>query len=285
MSGFSYVSADGTAIRGVTNDGAGPGVLVCNGLGAPLSCWPLLARADAGLRVVSWDYRGLGGSARPADRSRIDVADHVADAVALLDACGIERAVVASWSIGVNVAFELAERYPSRVAGLLAVAGVPGGTFSAMFGPARRMPRARHAAALGVARGLRTAGPVLGAVSRVTPVSRATAAVVRHTAMRPAARPEVVLPVLSEFRGHDFRWYFTLAVAMAEHRPMDLAFVQCPAVLVAGRHDIVTSRHDMERAALRIPHARLEVLDGSHFLPMERPEEVTALLRGLASGP
>lgn len=283
MTAFAFTAADGTAMNGVTNDGTGPDVLICNGLGAPLSCWPLLARADAGLRVVSWDYRGLGGSARPADRSRIDVADHVADALALLDGRGIERAVVASWSIGVNVAFELAERYPDRVSGLLAVAGVPGGTFSAMFGPARRLPRARHAAALGVARGLRLAGPALGAVSRVTPVSRATAAVVRHTAMRPAARPEVVLPVLAEFRGHDFRWYFTLAVAMAGHRPMDLAFVECPAVLVAGRHDVVTSRHDMARASARIPHARLEVLDGSHFLPLERPEEVTALLRGLAS--
>jgi 3-oxoadipate enol-lactonase len=282
MTSFSLTSADGTAIRGVANDGTGPDVLVCNGLGAPLACWPLLARPDAGLRVVSWDYRSLGGSARPADRTRIDVADHVADAIALMDARGVDRAVVASWSIGVNVAFELAERHPDRVSALLAVAGVPGGTFSAMFGPARRLPRARHAAALGVARAARLAGPALGAVSRVTPVSRATAAVVRHTAMRPAARPEVVLPVLSEFRRHDFRWYFTLAVAMAEHRPMDLAFVKCPAVLVAGRHDIVTSRHDMERAAARIPHARLEVLDGSHFLPMERPEEVTDLLRQLA---
>jgi pimeloyl-ACP methyl ester carboxylesterase len=140
MRRFIVTGADGTAIRGETNGGDGPDVLLCNGLGAPLVSWPSLAGADSGFRVHTWDYRGLGGSARPSDPARITVADHVDDAVALMDHTGLERAVVASWSIGVNVAFELAERHPDRVSGLLAVAGVPGGTFAAMFGPLRGSP-------------------------------------------------------------------------------------------------------------------------------------------------
>ena len=279
MRAFSLASADGTLIAAYDTGGSGPAVLLCNGLGASLSAWPQLV--PSGYRVLGWHYRGLGGSARPLDPSRITVADHVGDALAVLDACDVDSAVVVAWSIGVNVAFELAERYPDRVSALLAVAGVPGGTFSAMFGPLKRGPRARHAASVGVARAARAAGPLLGRVARATPLTRGTAAVLRHSAMTRHAAPEVVLPVIEEFRAHDFRWYFHLAVAMAEHHPMDLAFVRCPTTLVAGRRDIITSRHDMERAAARIPHAELVVLDGSHFLPLERPAEITALLRDL----
>ena len=282
MSTFSVTSADGTPIRGWTNDGDGPPVLLCNGLGAPAVSWPLLAPPDSGFRVVSWDYRGLGGSARPADPARIGVDDHVADALAVAEAAGLESFTVVAWSIGVNVAFELALRCPARVGALLCVAGVPGGTFEAMFGPLRGAARARHAAALGTARALRAAGPALGRVARVTPLTRTTAAVLRHSgAMHPAARPEYLLPTVAEFREHDFRWYFTLAVAMARHRPMDLAFVRCPVTLVAGRRDLLVSRHDLARVASRIPHARLVVLPGSHFLPLERPAQLLALLREL----
>ena len=282
MSAFDVTSPDGTRIRGWTNDGTGPAVLLCNGLGAPAASWPLLAGADAGFRVVSWDYRGLGGSERPRDPRRIAVGDHLADALAVADAAGLESFVVLAWSIGVNVAFELVARCPSRVTAVMGVGGVPGGTFSAMFGPLRGGARARHAAAVGVAKALRAAGPALGRAARATPLNRATAAVLRHSgAMHPAARPEYLLPTVAEFRAHDFRWYFTLAVAMADHRPMDLAFVRCPVTLAGGRRDLLVSRHDLERAAARIPHAKLVMLPGSHFLPIERPLEITALLREL----
>ena len=282
MTAFDATSRDGTRIAAYDTGGPGPVVLLCNGLGASLSAWPQLV--SSGYRVVGWDYRGLGGSARPADRRRITVEDHVADAVAVLDSVGVSSALVASWSVGVNVAFELALLHPARVTGLLGVAGVPGGTFSAMFGPLRRGPRLRHAASLSVARGLRGLGPVVGRVARATPLTRTTAAVVRHTAMARTATPDVLLPVLADFRAHDFRWYFTLAVAIAEHPPMDLSFVRCPVTLVSGRRDIITSRHDLARAAARIPHARLVELDGTHFLPIERPAEITALLGELVSG-
>jgi 3-oxoadipate enol-lactonase len=283
MSTFEFAGADGTRVRGWCNDASGPPVLVCNGLGAPPTSWSNLLTRDSGLRVYTWYYRGTGGSERPRDPARITVEDHVGDALALLDSQGIESAAVACWSLGVNVAFELAERHPSRVSALMAVAGVPGGSFRAMFGPLKRAPRLRHVAALGVARGLRTAGPVLDRVASATPLNRATAWAIRHTVMGRDAAPERVIPTLEEFRRHDFRWYFTLAVAMAEHEPMDLSFVRCPATLVAGTRDIVTSRHHMERAAAKIPHAKLVVLDGTHFLPLEKPDELTALLRELVA--
>ena len=91
-----------------------------------------------------------------------------------------------------------------------------------------------------------------------------------------------VEPMLSEFVQQDWRWSFHLAVATGEHHQMDLSFVECPVTLLAGRHDVLTSMHDIVEAAERIPHAQITVLPGSHFLPMEYPELVTAALGELA---
>ena len=134
-SASQVTSADGTRIEAWTNTAEGPTVLLCNGLGSNPYAWPELLRADCGLRVVSWNHRGVGRSARPADPGRVGVDAFVEDAVAVLDSLGVERCVVAGWSIGVNAAFELALRHPDRVSGLFAVAGVPGGTFTAMGAP------------------------------------------------------------------------------------------------------------------------------------------------------
>jgi pimeloyl-ACP methyl ester carboxylesterase len=107
------------------------------------------------------------------------------------------------------------------------------------------------------------------------PVNRVTATVINHSGIvLPAARPEWLMPMLAEFKEHDFRWYFNLALAGAAHRPMNLEFVTAPVTLVAGQHDVITSRKDMVEAASRIPHAELRTLPGSHFLPIEYPVEL-----------
>jgi hypothetical protein len=46
--------------------------------------------------------------------------------------------------------------------------------------------------------------------------------------MRPEAHPDLLVPMLQEFLVQDWRWYMHLAVAAAEHQPMDLSFVRCP---------------------------------------------------------
>jgi pimeloyl-ACP methyl ester carboxylesterase len=110
-----------------------------------------------------------------------------------------------------------------------------------------------------------------------------TASLINHSGfVLPAARPERLIPALEEFRRHDFRWYFGLAVAAADHEPMDLAFMKVPVTLVAGRYDVLTSMHDMVEAAEQIPHAELHLLPGSHFLPLEYPSELAEELRRLA---
>jgi len=160
---FDFPSKDGTRIRGWRNrdDGVGTPVVISNGLGTPPTAWPALVRGDSGFRTMSWYYRGTGGSQRPADESRIRVEDHMTDLEALMDHEGVERALLVCWSIGVNIAFEFAEEHPERVAGLLAVAGVPGGTFHAMGGLLRIPRRVRHPLFVAGAKLLSAAGPAL----------------------------------------------------------------------------------------------------------------------------
>ncbi len=68
-------------------------------------------------RAITFDPRGNGRSDRPSDPRAYDEAEFAADALAVLDATGTERAVVVSLSLGAQRALLLATEHPERVAG------------------------------------------------------------------------------------------------------------------------------------------------------------------------
>jgi 3-oxoadipate enol-lactonase len=107
--------------------GAGASVLLIMGLGMTATGWwrtvPVLA--EAGLRVISFDNRGVGRSDRPP--GPYSMADLVEDAVAVLDATRVEQAHVYGISLGGMIAQELALAHPDRVARLVLGATTPGG--------------------------------------------------------------------------------------------------------------------------------------------------------------
>jgi pimeloyl-ACP methyl ester carboxylesterase len=272
--------ADGTALRAWCNDGVGPPVLLCNGLGAPEAAWPGLVARSSGYRVLSWSYRGLAGSARPVDPAQVRVEDHADDARAVLDAFDVPAATVIGWSLGVNVAFELALEDPGRVLGVLAVAGVPGGSFSSLFAPYGVPRRLRAPAGRWSSRLLPVLGPLLPAVAASLPPwpELLSPAALRGPAHE-AAHPGALRSVLQEFSRHDWRWFRHLALAIAEHAPLDIAPVGCPVTFVAGRYDSLVDVADVRRAAGSVPGARLRVLPGTHFLPLQYPAVLLEELR------
>lgn len=273
-------SADGTLVEAWTNDADGPTVLVCNGLGTNPYAWPELLSPDCGLRVISWNHRGVGRSARPEDESRVGVDAFVEDAIAVLDDAGVDTCVVAGWSIGVNTAFELAVRHPERVSGLFAVAGVPGGTFASMGAPLLIPRPLREPIVKGVAHGMRLGGPVLTPVVRRLPIGPVTSTVLRYSGfMFPSAKGADVRRAVREFLTTPVDWYGHLALAAAEHGRVSLSGIDVPAAFVAGRFDLMASHHDMRTAAERMGDAEYTNLLGSHFLTLERPELVARLLR------
>jgi pimeloyl-ACP methyl ester carboxylesterase len=66
-----------------------------------------------GFRILSFDARGYGASSAP--RQRYTIEGWAEDAVALLDALGIERALVHGTSMGGMIAIALTALHPSRV--------------------------------------------------------------------------------------------------------------------------------------------------------------------------
>ncbi len=80
---------------------------------------PFLAREN---RVVVYDGRGNGRSDRPPGPSAYDDAELIADALAVLDAAGVEDAVVVGYSLGGRVLLALAAAHPDRVSGAVFLA-------------------------------------------------------------------------------------------------------------------------------------------------------------------
>ncbi len=280
---FDLLAADSTRLTAWRNGNEdGPRVLICNGMGVPPESWPRLIADDCRYQVAGWNHRGVLGSDRPADPSRIEIADHVSDAVALLDALDWPDAILVAWSLGVNVAFELASEYPDRVAGLLSVAGVPGGTFDTILAP-QLVPRPlRRPLGLGLVRTGRALGSPLNLLSRVVPKGRPFAELIRHSGIvLPIADVRDVQPWVESFFGQDWDWYFNLALALERHGRIDPSFIEVPVTIVAGAVDALTSQGDVLAYAREIPHAEVHLLPGSHCVPLEYPDRITEMLDGL----
>ena len=84
------------------------------------------ALRDDDLDLIAYDRRGYGETPIGADDARFT---HLADLIAVLDAAGVERAVVVGNSMGGELALDIAATAPQRVAAVLLLgAGVSGMT-------------------------------------------------------------------------------------------------------------------------------------------------------------
>jgi pimeloyl-ACP methyl ester carboxylesterase/predicted glycosyltransferase len=72
-------------------------------------------------RVLAFDGRGNGYSDRPTDAAAYGASEFVADALAVLDAAGVDAACVAGVSMGGLRALLLAARHPERVTGAFVI--------------------------------------------------------------------------------------------------------------------------------------------------------------------
>ena len=282
--GFSdLLSDDGTHLRAWTNDPDGvidgPTVVLCNGLGTNPYAWPALLDPDCGVRVVSWNHRGTGGSDRPADPSHVEIQHFVQDALSVMDHFGIDEAVLMGWSMGVNTMFELAVHHPERVKGLFAVAGVPGDTFATMLGPLFVPRFVARTLTVGLSTVLKYAGKAISPVSTRLPVGPRAIAVISHSGfMLPVADSELAARAVKEFLTTPVDWYMHLALSTSKHARVSLSKVHVPARFVAGSYDVLAGTRDMASAARRLEQGEYVELRGTHFIAMEQPERVHELL-------
>jgi len=102
-------------------------ILLSHGYGATRRMWDgQVAAFTDRYRLVLWDMRGHGESGDPADPALYSHALTVGDMAAVLDACGIERAVIGGLSLGgvMSLGFHLA--HPERVRALMLFDTGPG---------------------------------------------------------------------------------------------------------------------------------------------------------------
>jgi pimeloyl-ACP methyl ester carboxylesterase len=254
-------------------------LLLANGLGGRLYAWePLIRSLPHGYRFITWDYRGLFESTSPKQRRHLSIPDHAEDARAILDAEGIDRAVLCGWSMGVQVSLELATLHPERVAGLVLLNGTYGHALQSGFQPLFPLPfvgRWGHRALEALAerpalwRSIgalykRTMTPVLALFWLVsgTPMARARPMLERYRA--------------DLFEGDHFVNYLQLFQELDAHSTYHhLRHVTAPALIISGAFDLLTPAYQSRQIAARLPRAEaLHLLRASHFVLIERPEVV-----------
>jgi proline iminopeptidase len=105
--------------------GSGPALLFLHGGPGVSENAALFTPEAAGWRFITFQQRGVTPSTTDGP---FTIEQNVADAVAVLDARGVERAVVVGHSWGGHLALHLAVAHPDRVAGLVLIdgLGVPG---------------------------------------------------------------------------------------------------------------------------------------------------------------
>lgn len=114
MTGDQFLELDSTRLRWRL-DGSGPPLALLHGWALDLDYWePLVARLAPRYTLLRFDRRGFGLSTGLPDIHR-----NVADLCAVMDAAGIDRAVLVGMSQGARLALHFASRKPARTRALV----------------------------------------------------------------------------------------------------------------------------------------------------------------------
>ncbi len=257
---------NGTVSLHYESTGAGAPVLLVMGLGMNATGWwrtvPVLV--EAGLRVLSFDNRGVGRSDRPAGPyTTATLAD---DAVAVLDAACVKHAHIYGISLGGMIAQEIALRHPDRITRLALGATTPGG--------ARAIPADAQTLEFFQRRGQMPAGEAVWASVPYNYSARTRAEHGDRIAQDISQR--LRYPIEPEF-------YAAQLAAAIRHDAHDrLAQISAPTLVVHGSADVMVPPANGRLLASLIPDARLLELSGAaHLYPTDEPgadREIAAFL-------
>jgi pimeloyl-ACP methyl ester carboxylesterase len=119
-------SKDGTEIF-YKSVGLGYPIVLCNGMGVSTFFWKYFENHfKHNFQVITWDYRGHGRSAPPADKKNVNVHSLVEDCRAVCDELGVKKALFVGHSLGTQVVLEFYRTYPKYVGGMVSCLGTFG---------------------------------------------------------------------------------------------------------------------------------------------------------------
>jgi 3-oxoadipate enol-lactonase len=215
------------------------------------------ALAD-GYRVVAPDQRGHGRGL-PA-RGRVDLTDLADDAAAVLDAVGVERAVLVGYSMGGAVAQLVWHRHPERVDGLVLC------STARHFGAGRR------------------ADVWFRGQDVMAPAVRAMPGLAR-TRMQRAVEAKVTTGPLAdwyrrELLRSDPASLLRVGAALGRFRSSEwIGTVDVPTAVIATTEDGVVPTRRQRALAGAVPGAALFEVDGPHDAAVSRSDRWVPVLR------
>jgi 3-oxoadipate enol-lactonase len=254
-------ATDGTRIHyEVTGKSGATPVLMIQGLGASKNAWNLQRIAMATrFRIISFDNRGAGRSDKPTEPFTLEqMAD---DALAVLDAAGIETAHVVGASMGGVISQIVAVKFPNRVRSLTLVC-------TACRNHPWRQELLQSWAKTAEEKGMIEVGKE--AAQWVMSPRSFRRLVPAFTWMGPLAalRPR-----------HSFVSQIDAILNTREDLVDQLSTITAPTMVIVGNQDILTPRGDSEEIAERIPNAELVVISGAaHGLMMEHSSTFNKIL-------
>jgi pimeloyl-ACP methyl ester carboxylesterase len=249
-------------------------IILSDGIGCDGYVWKYLERslADDGRLVIHWHYRGHGRTPEPRDRRRVAMADLADDLASVLDAVGVERAVLAGHSMGVQVCLEAFRRSADRVAGLVLMCGAYGNPLRTF-----RNQRTLEAALPWISFAVNRAPRLIGSVWRnLIPTRLAYALAARVEINGDLVRLEDFMPYLEHIARVDLPLFIDMLAHAGRHSAKEiLPTIDVPALIVAGDRDNMTPRSLSEEMQQLISGSELLVVEGgSHTAPIERPQQV-----------
>ncbi|HLL22691.1 MAG TPA: alpha/beta hydrolase [Kofleriaceae bacterium] len=257
--------------------GARTPVLFCDGIGCDGYVWRYL-RDDLGERFgLHPHYRGHGRTAPPKDPTRVTIEDLADDVACVLDDALVERAVLIGHSMGVQVALETYRRHPDRVAGLVLVCGAPSHPLKTFRGS-----DVLEDVLPVVQKWIQRVPGVINRVTRaVLPTRLAYEVASRLEIRRELIDPADFMPYLEGMARIDARLFVAMLSAAGQHSAEDLLpTIDVPVLVVAGGRDGFTPPERSRAMANAIPGAELlEIENGSHTAPIERPKLVDQVIR------
>jgi pimeloyl-ACP methyl ester carboxylesterase len=310
------VEANGIHLH-IAEQGEGPLVVLCHGFPESWYSWrhQLAALSAAGFRAVAPDMRGYGRSDRPDAVEQYTLLHLVGDMVGLVDALGVDLAVIAGHDWGAPVAWHAALLRPDRFRAVIGLS-VPF-IRRGLVPPTSRMPRSDDATFYqlyfqkpGVAeaeleRDVRTSiAKLLFSASgdvprRGTGGSGGQVGMVPHQGgfLSRMASPSVLPAWLTEadldfyagefartgFRG-GLNWYRNIDRNWELLAPFAGAKISVPALYIAGDRDLVVAFRNMDKTignlAEQAPRLRGTImLPGcGHWTQQERAAEVNTAI-------
>ena len=256
------IAGDGTRIHyevtGITKRAP---VLLVQGLGGEKNSWNL-QRAALALRhrTIAFDNRGAGRSDKPDGKYNLEeMAD---DAIAVLDAAGIENAHVVGLSMGGAISQIIALKHPNRVRSLTLVA-------TACRNHAWREELLQSWATTAETEGMTAVG------------KEAARWMIGPRSFRRVLPALGWMGPLQLFNPANAFVSQVKAILSTDDGALntELANIVCPTMVVVGNQDVLTPRGDAEEIASLIPTAELVVISGgAHGLHIEHASTFNRIL-------